>query len=65
MAITTVWESATQRMESCDHENTTEPLEGASSVSCCTACGHTWPRKFGPGVPKVSIIDTTAETGSD
>jgi hypothetical protein len=43
-------------MEWCDHEGTTEPLGGLTSVSTCTACGATWPTRFGAGAETVRIV---------
>jgi hypothetical protein len=52
-------ETATQRMERCDHEGTTELLSGTQSVSHCTACGKNWPARFGQGAPTVRIVDVS------
>ena len=49
MAVTVEWETDDQRMETCDHDGTTEPLGGMTSVSVCTACGKTWPARLGAG----------------
>jgi hypothetical protein len=46
-----------QRMESCDHAGTTEPLNGLVSISSCSCCGKTWPARFGAGAPTVRIVD--------
>jgi hypothetical protein len=53
-------ETATQRMERCDHEGTTELLSGTSSISHCTACGKNWPARFGAGAPTVRIVPQEA-----
>ena len=45
-----------QRIETCDHDGTTEPLNGLVSISSCTACGKTWPARFGAGAPTVQIV---------
>jgi hypothetical protein len=49
-------ETDEQRIERCDHEGTTEPLNGLDSVSTCTACGKTWPTRFGAGAATVRIV---------
>src|SRR5262245_37523443 len=54
-------ETDTERIERCDHEGTTEPLAGLASVSVCTACGKTWPTRFGAGAPTVRIASTASE----
>jgi hypothetical protein len=48
-------ETDTERIECCDHDGTTEPLNGLASVSVCTACGTTWPTRFG-GAATVRIV---------
>jgi hypothetical protein len=50
------WETDEQRMERCDHEGTTEPLSGSEAVSVCTACGKTWPTRFGAGAATVRVV---------
>jgi hypothetical protein len=45
-----------QRIERCDRDATTEPLNGLASVSVCTACGATWPTRFGVGAERVRIV---------
>jgi hypothetical protein len=55
MTIRVESETDSHRIECCDHEGTTEPLGGLSSVSVCTACGSTWPR-FGVGAATVRIL---------
>jgi hypothetical protein len=50
------WETAEQRVERCDHEGTTEPVDGMRSISACSACGKTWPTAFGVGAPTVRIV---------
>ena len=59
MTIEVEWESATQRMERCDHAGATEPLDGLQSVSHCTACGKNWPSRFGAGAPTFRTVETT------
>ena len=49
-------ETDTERIERCDHEGTSEPLAGLSSVSVCSACGVTWPTRFGAGAETVRIV---------
>jgi hypothetical protein len=49
-------ETETERIERCDHEGTTEPLGGLSTVSSCTECGATWPTRFGAGAVTVWIV---------
>jgi hypothetical protein len=49
------------RMESCDHGGTTEPLAGTKKISTCTACGKTWPARFGAGAPTVRIVSKNEE----
>jgi hypothetical protein len=56
VTVTVEWETAEQRAERCDHDGTTEPLAGMSSISVCTACGKTWPTSFGAGAPTVRIV---------
>jgi hypothetical protein len=53
------WETEEQRMERCDHEETTELLDGLPSVSTCTECGKTWPTRF-PGAAKVRLVEKQA-----
>jgi len=50
------WETDDQRMERCDHDGTTEPLNGSASVSVCSVCGSTWPARFGAGAATVRIV---------
>ena len=50
------WETDEQRMERCDHEGTSEPLQDAPSVTACSACGKTWPTRFGTGAPTVRRV---------
>ena len=52
-------ETSTERIERCDHEGTTEPLNGLSSVSVCSACGKTSSRQFGVDAPTVRVIAKT------
>ena len=47
MGLTIESETEEQRIERCDHEGTTEPLKGSTSISYCTECGRTWPTRFG------------------
>jgi hypothetical protein len=49
------WETDEQRLERCEYEGTTEPL-GGEAISVCTACGKTWPTRFGAGAPTVRIV---------
>jgi len=56
MTIYVEHETETQRIERCDHEGTTEPLNGLTSVSACTACGKTWPTRFGAGAATIRIV---------
>jgi hypothetical protein len=49
-------ETDEHRIERCDHDGTTEPLAGLSSVSVCSACGKTWPTRFGAGAETVRIV---------
>ena len=42
-------ETDEQRLERCDHEGTTEPLNALRSILTCTACGKTWTSRFGAG----------------
>jgi len=55
------WETAEQRMEHCDYQGTTEPLDGLSTVSVRTACGKTWPARFGAGAATVRIVYKSEE----
>jgi hypothetical protein len=54
--LTVIWETEAERMESCDHAGTTQGLEGSEAISHCTACGKTWPAKFGAGAATVRIL---------
>jgi hypothetical protein len=49
-------ETPTERIERCDHEGTTEPLGGLSSLSTCTECGHVWPSRFGAAGPVTRFV---------
>jgi hypothetical protein len=49
-------ETETERIERRDHDGTTEPLGGLTSVPVCTACGKTWPTPFGRGAETVRIV---------
>jgi hypothetical protein len=49
-------ETGAQWIERCDSDGTTEPLNGLASVSTCTACGTTWPTRFGVGAATVRIL---------
>jgi hypothetical protein len=56
-------ETETERIERCDRDGTTEPLNGLASVSVCSACGKTWPTRFGAGAETVRIVSKVdAET---
>jgi hypothetical protein len=50
------WETDAQRMERCDHEGTTEPLDGLAAISSCRECGKVWPTSFGAGTPTVRVV---------
>jgi len=50
------WETDEQRIERCDHDGTTEPLNGLASISRCSVCEKTWPTRFGAGAPTVRIV---------
>jgi hypothetical protein len=50
------WETDERRMERCDREGTTEPVEDMPTISACSACGKTWPTRFGAGAPTVRIV---------
>jgi hypothetical protein len=54
-------ETAEQRVESCDHEGTTEALNGSASISVCTECGKTWPTAFRVGAPTVRVIEKQSD----
>jgi hypothetical protein len=41
----------------CDREGTTEPLNGMTTLSSCTARGKTWPARFGAGAPNVRMVE--------
>jgi hypothetical protein len=56
---TVVSETEEQRVESCDHVGTTEPLNGLVSVASCSCWGKTWRR----GAPTVRIVDTNVVDG--
>jgi len=49
-------ETDEQRVETCDHKGTSGPLDGAATISACSACGKTWPTSFGAGAPTVRIV---------
>jgi hypothetical protein len=53
-----------QRIERCDHVGTTEPLAGRASISTGTACGKTWPARFGTGAATVRIVSKRDEPPS-
>jgi hypothetical protein len=57
MSVFVEWASDARRMERCDHEGTTEPLDGSDAISFCTECQKTWPTKFGAGTPTVRIVE--------
>jgi hypothetical protein len=42
--------------ERCDHDGTTEPLNGVATISTCSECGKTWPTRFGAGARTVRIV---------
>jgi len=56
-------ETDEQRVERCDHDGTTQPLNGLASISNCTACGKTWPSRFGAGAATVRIVSKRDERG--
>jgi hypothetical protein len=64
MTVTVEWQKDGQRMERCDHDGTTEPLNGLASISSCTACGKTWPARFGAGAATVRIVPAAATVSS-
>jgi hypothetical protein len=45
VTVTVEWETDEQRMERCDHDGTTEPLGGMTTVSVCVERGKTWPTR--------------------
>jgi hypothetical protein len=49
-------ETDEHRIERCDHEGTTEPLGGLTSVSVCSECGATWPTRFGIGAATACVV---------
>jgi uncharacterized Zn finger protein len=59
MTVRVEWESDTARMERCDHEGTTEPMDGSEAIVHCTECGRTWPAKFGAGAATVRVVAKT------
>jgi hypothetical protein len=50
------WETDTERLVRCDHEGTTEALDGSEAISVCSECGKTWPTRFGAGVTTVRVV---------
>jgi len=50
-------------MERCDHQGTTEPLDGLSSVSVCSYCGKVWSSRFGAGAATVRLVDKGEQPG--
>jgi hypothetical protein len=56
MSWTVERQSDEQRIERCDHDGTTEPLNGSTAISTCSCCGKTWPARFGAGAPTVRIV---------
>jgi hypothetical protein len=56
VTVTVEWETDAQRLERCDHEGTTEQLDGSEAISHCTECGKTWPTKFGAGAATVRVV---------
>jgi hypothetical protein len=56
VAVHVEWESDEQRLERCDHEGTSAPLEGTTSIMWCAECGKTWPARFGTGAATVRIV---------
>ena len=55
MALTVIWETEAERMESCDHAGTTEAL-GSEAISHYSECGKSWPAKFGAGAATVRVV---------
>ncbi len=35
---------------------TSQSLKDATSISTCTACGKTWPSRFGAGAATVRVV---------
>jgi hypothetical protein len=56
ITVTVEWENEAGRLERCDHEGTTEPLDGATDISFCTECHKTWPTKLGAGVATMRVV---------
>jgi hypothetical protein len=54
-------ETDEQRVERCDHDGTTQPLNGLASISNCTACGKTWPTRFGRGAATARVVSKRNE----
>jgi hypothetical protein len=50
-------ETEKQRVESCDHSGTTQPLNGLTSILTCTECAKTCPGRFGGGASTVRIVE--------
>ena len=61
MGWTVESETPTQRIESCDHSETTEQLDGLASLSACSVCGKTWPTRFGKGAATTRIVEKPNE----
>ena len=55
-------ETTTERIERCDHEGTTGPLNGLSSVSVCSGCGKTRPTRFGASAETIRIVPKTIDS---
>jgi hypothetical protein len=58
VTVTVEWETDTERMVRCDHEGTTDDT---TAISVCSACGQTWPTRFGAGAPTVGMIEKQSE----
>jgi hypothetical protein len=56
MTVHIEWENDRERMERCDREGTSRPMDAVHSVTECWACGKTWPTSFGVGAPTVRIV---------
>jgi hypothetical protein len=39
-----------------DHEGTSAPLKDVPSVTTCSACGKTWPTRFGVVAPRIWVV---------
>jgi len=57
MTVQVIREEEAARLEVCDHEGTTKPLDGDEGISKCSACGHIWPARFGAAAPLTRIVE--------